>query len=129
MEKKIYPPTQDDFWSEVGSLAYNTFHVGQICGACLGVVWRFRQTTFYFGSLRVKIILACQQVLNEFGPQWTEMGCSSFNFKHYLQACTITSRKTLLVLYAKQPMKKHERDKNINKKSHLVMTFELVNNM
>ena len=27
------------------------------------IVWRFEQRTFYIGSLRVKLILACQEVL------------------------------------------------------------------
>ena len=30
----------------------------------------------------------------------------AFKLKHYLQACT-TSEKTLLILYAKQPMRIH----------------------
>jgi hypothetical protein len=30
--------------------------------------------------------LACQEVpIMRFGPQWTEIGCSSFKSKHYLQ--------------------------------------------
>jgi hypothetical protein len=33
-------------------------------------------------------------------------GCSSFEFKHYLQACT-TSGKKLWILYVGQPIGKH----------------------
>ena len=31
--------------------------------ACLEVVWRFEQRTFYIHSLSVKLILVCQEVL------------------------------------------------------------------
>ena len=34
-------------------------------GACLEVVWRFEQRTFYIGSLRVELVLVCQEV-----PKW-----------------------------------------------------------
>ena len=37
-------------------------------GACLEVVWRFEQRTFYIGSWRVKLILACQEVLKWIWP-------------------------------------------------------------
>ena len=47
-----------------------------------------------------------------------EIDCSSFRFKHYLQACT-TSGENLLILYAKQPMEDH-RGPTSNKKSHMV---------
>ena len=36
---------------------------GNFRSACLEVVWRFEQRTFYIGLLRVKFILACQEVL------------------------------------------------------------------
>ena len=35
-----------------------------------------------------------------FGPQWTEIGCSSFESKHYLQKY----RNNLLIMCAKQPV-------------------------
>ena len=38
----------------------------------------------------------------EFGPQWTETGCSSFQFKHYLWACTNSSGKKLLIMQNNQ---------------------------
>ena len=46
--------------------------------------------THHFGIPRsVKIV---------YSSRWTEMGCSTFKFKHYyLQACTITSRKKEIV--------------------------------
>ena len=70
--------------------------------------WR----TYYIASLRVKLILACsEEVL-----KW---GYSSFRFKHYLRACTITSGKVLLVSHAKQPMENH-RGPNPCKSSHWV---------
>ena len=43
---------------------------------------------------------------HEFGPQWTEIGCSSSKSNHCLQACT-TSGNKLSMLYAKQPMENH----------------------
>ena len=41
---------------------------------------------------------------NEFGPQRTNIECSTFKFKNYLQPCTKSGKK-LLILYAKQPLK------------------------
>ena len=64
-------------------------------------MWRFQWWTLYIGSLRVKpqLILAYQEVL-----KWgwrsmnrTVIGCTSFKFKHYLQECTITSGKKILI--------------------------------
>ena len=50
----------------------------------------------------------CKEVLKwGQGPQWTEIVCSSFEFKHLLKAYTTTSRKRLLILHAKQPMEYH----------------------
>ena len=76
--------------------------------------WR----TYYIASLRVKLILACsEEVL-----KW---GYSSFRFKHYLRACTITSGKVLLVSHAKQPMENH-RGPNPCKSSHLSWSITLI---
>ena len=36
-----------------------------------------------------------------------KIGCSPFKFKHYLRACTRTSGKKLLILYAKQIVKSY----------------------
>ena len=55
---------------------------------------------------------------HELGLNTPEIDCSSFQFKHYLQACTTSGRK-LLILYAKQPMEDH-MGPNSNKKSHMV---------
>ena len=56
--KQSYPLVHHDFWQGVGCFAYKSFHVWQALGACLEVMWRFEQRTFYIGSLRVKLILA-----------------------------------------------------------------------
>ena len=58
----------------------------------------------------------------KFGPQWTKIGCSSF--KHYLQACT-TSGKKLLMLSAKQPLEYH-RGPTCDEKSHGVKRITLL---
>ena len=51
-------------------------------------------------SLRAKLILACQE-----GPKMSsalnephEIGWSSFKFKHHLQACTKSGKKTIDIL-------------------------------
>jgi len=49
------------------------------------VVIEFEWRATYFGSLRSKLILACQ---NEFDPPWTDTKCSMFKLPHYLYACT-----------------------------------------
>ena len=43
-----------------------------------------RCTTFR----RVKLILACQEVLKWVWPSWTNIECSMFKPPHYLHACT-----------------------------------------
>jgi hypothetical protein len=37
-------------------------------------------------------LFTCQHVLNEFGSQWTDIGCSSFKIKHHLQVCTTSGK-------------------------------------
>ena len=60
------------------------------------VVWRFEQRTFYLGSLRVKTHFGMPRgTENEFGPQSTELGCSSFKFQT-LPLCMHTTGKKLL---------------------------------
>ena len=78
--------------------------------------------TFYISSLRDRLILVCQEVPKEFGSNWTQLGCFSFRFKDYLQGCT-TSEKRLLILIAKQPVE-NWRGLNLTK-SHPI---ELKNN-
>ena len=58
-----YPLTQVDVWPWVGCFAYNAIHVWWVSGACLEVVWRCGWRTIYIGSLRVTLILECQEVL------------------------------------------------------------------
>jgi hypothetical protein len=66
------------------------------------VMWRFERQIVYIGSLRVKLILACQQYA-KVSLALNEIGSSSFKFKQNLRACS-TNGKRLLILYAKQPM-------------------------
>jgi S1-C subfamily serine protease len=54
----------------------------EFSGACLKVMWTFQQRTFYIGSLRVNLILACQKVPLSRDHNW----------------------KKLLILYAKKSM-------------------------
>ena len=44
--------------------ASNTLNVWQVFITCVEVEGRFEQRAFYIGSLKVKLILACQEVLN-----------------------------------------------------------------
>ena len=59
------------------------------------------------------------------GPQRTSIGCSSFKFKHYLQACTITSGKKLIIVHAKQLIQKIEGDQLPTEKSHCIQWLTL----
>ena len=43
--------------------ASNTLIVWQVFITCVEVEGRFEQRAFYIGSLKVKLILACQEVL------------------------------------------------------------------
>ena len=79
------------FWLGVGCFAYTTFHFWKLSSASLEVVWRFQWKAFNISSFRVNLVLACQEVLNEFGPQWTEIGSPSFKFKH-LRACSTSGK-------------------------------------
>ena len=54
--------------------------------------------TFYIGSQGSNLFWHFKEVLKLFGPQWTKIGCTSFNFKHYLQACTPSGRKLCLYM-------------------------------
>ena len=62
--------------------------------------------TFYIGSQGSNLFWHFKEVLKLFGPQWTKIGCTSFNFKHYLRACTPSGRKSLFV-YAILLMENH----------------------
>jgi hypothetical protein len=85
-------------------------------GACLEVLWRFEQRTFFVSSLRTKTILACQEMLNEFGPL-------NQNRLLFIQFQTVPPRmhhkckKIKLILYAKQQMENH-RGPTSKGKSH-----------
>jgi hypothetical protein len=61
----------------VDSFAYNIIHDWYIFGACLEVVWRLKHRTFYIGSLRVKLILECLEVLKRV---WLSMNRSRLLF-------------------------------------------------
>lgn len=85
---------------------------GMFFGTCLEVVWRF-----------------CTN--NQFARWvWPSMNLSkwialSITYKHCLQACTLTSGKKLLMIYAKQPMKMH-KGPTPNKMSHWVKGWALI---
>ena len=84
--------------------------LGEFWVHALRIVRRFEQRTFYIGSLRVKLILACQEVaLNE-----PKIGFSSFKFKYYHGACTISEKK-LSIVYGEQPMENHRGPTPIRK--------------
>ena len=55
--------TQHDFWLAVGCQAHNTFHIWEAFCPYLEVVWRFEWRMFYIGLLKVRFILASQEVL------------------------------------------------------------------
>ena len=63
---------------------------------CVLRVWRFEQRAFYINSLRVKIILACQEVLKRIWP--------SFKFKCHLQSWE------LLIVYMQNNQQKIIQD-------------------
>ena len=50
-----YPLIQSDYRLGAGCFAKNTFHVQGVFGACLELVWRFEQISFYIASLRAKL--------------------------------------------------------------------------
>ena len=56
--------------------------------------YRFIKSQTHFG-------MQSREARVSLGPQWAEIGCSSFKFKHYLRAYTITREKNLLILYGK----------------------------
>ena len=60
--------------------------------------WRFEQRTSYISSLRVKLHFGMPRGgQKKFGPQWTEIGCSSCKFKPYLQACSTSGKNNQLL--------------------------------
>lgn len=85
------------------------------------VVWRFDWRTFYVDSWKVKIILACQEVLKRI--------CSSMtrNRLLFIQIPTLPSSmhhrwKELFNFFAKEPMRTHE-ESTFDWKSHLVKGY------
>ena len=58
-------------------------------------VWRFEQRTIHIGSLRVKLILACQNghTMSLAPNEPHEIGYSSLKLKHYFQACATSGKK------------------------------------
>ena len=87
------------------------------------VVWRFEHRTFYISSLRIKLILACQEVLWWVWPPMNQKRLlfhSNWNTasKHAPQV-----ERVLLILYEKPPMENHRRP-TPNEKS-----FELQDNL
>jgi hypothetical protein len=79
------------------------------------VVWGFERRSFYMGSMRVNLILTCQEVLemslalNEPNEVILHSYTSS---KHASQ-----NGKKSLMLYAKQPLKNH-KGSTPDEKSH-----------
>ena len=76
-----------------------------VSSACMEVMWRFEQNPKYVDSLWLKSFQHAKRCYNEFGPQWTEIGCSHSNsnttFKHapevgkvYDVVCKTTNRKS-----------------------------------
>ena len=63
------------------------------------VVWKFEQRTFYISLLRVKVILACQEV-HKISLALNELRyiASSFKVKHSLQACTTSQKKIIDII-------------------------------
>jgi hypothetical protein len=112
------------FAREFVVLHTTTSMFSKFCGACLEVVWRFEQRTFYKGSLRIKLTLACQEVPEWAWPSMNWNTSFKFKFKHYLRACTTSGKKSLL-LYAKQLME-NRRGPTPNKKSHKLKVIPLL---
>ena len=72
--------------------------VGRVEVRTKNILNRFTENETHFGMPRgAKMSLTLKR---------TEIGCSSFNFKHYLRACP-TNGKKLSKLYVKQPMENH----------------------
>jgi hypothetical protein len=63
--QRSYPSIQLEFRSGVGCLAYDCFHIWQVCVCvcvcvCLESVRRSLQRMYYIGSWWAELILACQ---------------------------------------------------------------------
>ena len=100
---EFYPLTQRGYGSMSKLICKQHLPCSVSFGACLDVVWRFNQTTFYIGTSRVKLILASQDVSKWVWPSMNQDRLLSIQFKHSPQACS-SNRKKLLILYAKNPM-------------------------
>jgi hypothetical protein len=80
-------------------------------------VWRFEQGTFFIGSLRVKLILACQEVL---GWVWPSMNRNGFLFVQIQTLLPLSKHpkwKEIIDIVCKQPMGNH-KGSNPDKKSY-----------
>ena len=102
----LWKLSSNSTWLLVGSWLFCIHHLPILVSFLVymvEIVCRFEQRTFYIGSLTVKLIWYAKRCYNEFGPQWTRIGCSSFKFNHYLRACN-RSGKNFLISYARQPM-------------------------
>ena len=74
--------------------------------ASLEALGRFEQKTSYIIHWRSNSFWHAKEVLKWVQPLMNQNMLSSFKFKNYHWACT-TSGKTLLILYARQPMENH----------------------
>ena len=88
------------------------------------VLWTFKQKysmSFNEGQTRFDMPRGAKMSLAPNEPK-----SSSFIFKHYLQACT--SRKEILILYAKQPMGTHRGLTPYEKKHRIIALLCLKEN-
>ena len=109
MQNRVIIERNGTFRWELGVL--HTYFPCSLSFWCVLRVWRFKQRAFYINSMRVKIILACQEVLKRIWP--------SFKFKRYLQAWE------LLILYAKNQWK-IIWDQPLHKKVPLILLIALL---
>ena len=80
--------------------------------------WRFKPRTLYMGSLSIKLMLTCQEVLKWVWLSMNQTRILFIEIQTLPQACT-TSGKKSLILYAKTPTENH-RGPSPNRKSHWV---------
>ena len=99
---RVNPLIQAEIWLWVGCFAYNTYHIQQIFGACLHLVWGSEQRTFCIISIRAKLSLAPLGM-----PKWVQPSMNQYKVlrlnlhtdsKHAPKPCW-----TWRVSYARQP--------------------------